>query len=298
VPDPDALFLPDGDGFVATLLARGPWDPNALHGGPVAALLARAAEQHDPGPANFVTRLTVELYRPVPMGRLVLAAATVRPGRRVQWIDVEMRAGDHDGPVVAGAHALRVERTEHARYDVGALAEPPGVAMPCGPDDLRSAPLGLTGLVGFWSATEVRIATGDWERAGPGSAWLRLHVPVVAGEEPSAMQRVVAAADFASGVGNPVRMADAGTINAELSVHVHRPAIGAWIGLDARAWAHGEGGGLSEAVLHDCEGPIGRSAQALVLIEAGPWVAREREAREAKEPQARRGAQSSSSSSS
>ncbi|HEY3831769.1 MAG TPA: thioesterase family protein [Acidimicrobiia bacterium] len=293
--DPEALFMPDGDGFVATELARGPWDPNALHGGPVAALLARAAERHDSGPAHFVTRLTVELYRPVPMGRLVLDATTVRPGRRVQWIDVTMRAGDHDGPVVAGVHALRVERTETARYDVGPSAEPPGVTMPCSPDDLPPAPLGLTGLVGFWSATEVRIATGDWERAGPGSGWLRLHVPVVAGEEPTAIERVVAAADFASGVGNPVRMADAGTINAELSVHVHRPAIGEWIGLDARAWAHGEGGGLSEAVIHDREGPIGRSAQALVLIEAGPWVAREREAREARE---RREAQSSSSSSS
>ena len=170
--------------------------------------------------------------------------------------------------------------------------------MPCGPDDLPSAPLGLSGLVGFWSATEVRIATGDWERAGPGSAWLRLHVPVVAGEEPTAIERVVAAADFASGVGNPVRMANAGTINAELTVHVHRPAVGEWIGLDARAWAHGEGGGLSEAVLHDRDGPVGRSVQALVLIEAGPWVAREREAREAEAALERRPAQSSSSSSS
>jgi hypothetical protein len=280
MPESEALFIPDGDGFVATPLGRGPWDPNALHGGPVAALLARAAEHHDPGPANFVTRLTVELYKPVPIGRLVVDAATVRPGRRVQWIDVMLRAGDRDGNVVAAAHALRVERSESPRYDVGARAAPPGVTMPCTPDDLPQAPLGLTGMVGFWSATEVRIAAGDWEQPGPGAAWLRLHVPVVEGEEPSALQRVVAAADFASGVGNPVRTAKAGTINAELTVHLHRPAFGQWIGLDARAWAHGEGGGLCEAVLHDERGPIGRSVQALVMIEAGPWVAREREARE------------------
>jgi hypothetical protein len=275
-----ALFVPDGDGFVATPLARGPWDPNALHGGPVAALLARAAEQHDPGPANFVTRLTVELYKPVPIGRLVVDVATVRPGRRVQWVEVTLRAGDRNGAVVAAAHALRVERSESPRYDVGAHAEPGGIAMPCGPDDLPLAPLGLTGMVGFWSATDLRIAAGDWEQPGPGAAWLCLRVPVVEGEEPSALQRVVSAADFASGVGNPVRMANVGTINAELTVHVHRPAFGQWIGLDARAWAHGEGGGVCEAVLHDERGPIGRSVQALVLIEAGPWVAREREARE------------------
>jgi acyl-coenzyme A thioesterase PaaI-like protein len=265
-----ALFVPDGEAFVATPLARGPWDPNALHGGPVSALAARVAEQHDPGPANFVTRLTVELYRPVPLGRLVVEAHTVRPGRRVQWIDVTMRDGK--GTVVAGAHALRVERTDQPRYDVGPRAEPPGVTMPARPAALENVPLGLPGMLGFWRATELRLAVGDWTQPGPGAAWLRLRVPVVAGEEPSALERVMAAADFASGVGNPVRMAEAGTINAELSVHVHRPAVGEWIGLDARAWAHGEGGGLCEAVIHDEQGPVGRSAQALVVIPTPTWV--------------------------
>jgi hypothetical protein len=28
---PESIYLPDGDGFVATELARGPWDPNAQH---------------------------------------------------------------------------------------------------------------------------------------------------------------------------------------------------------------------------------------------------------------------------
>ena len=40
-----ALFVADGpDTWLPTDLARGPWDPNALHGGPSAALLARAVE--------------------------------------------------------------------------------------------------------------------------------------------------------------------------------------------------------------------------------------------------------------
>src|SRR2546421_214937 len=93
--------------LISMTAMRAPCRPNALHGGAVAALLARAAEQHDPGAANFVTRLTVELFRPVPLGRLVVQAPTVRPGRRVQWIDIALRTDD--GKVVAGAHALRVE---------------------------------------------------------------------------------------------------------------------------------------------------------------------------------------------
>ena len=40
-PDlPDAVFHRDGERFLPTELARGPWDPNAQHGGPCAALLA------------------------------------------------------------------------------------------------------------------------------------------------------------------------------------------------------------------------------------------------------------------
>ncbi len=36
---PDAFFEPSGDGFVPTELTRGPWDPDAQHAGPPAALL-------------------------------------------------------------------------------------------------------------------------------------------------------------------------------------------------------------------------------------------------------------------
>ena len=73
----------------------------------------------------------------------------------MQWIDVTM--SDGNGDVVAGAHALRVERTEAPRYDVGAKAEPPGVTMPELPAALENVPLGLPGLLGFWRATELRL---------------------------------------------------------------------------------------------------------------------------------------------
>src|SRR6185295_13004946 len=56
-----ALFDIDGDVAVPSELTRGPWDPRAMHGGPPAALLARAVERCDPGPADFVARLTIEL---------------------------------------------------------------------------------------------------------------------------------------------------------------------------------------------------------------------------------------------
>ena len=81
------LFHLDGaDRWVPTEYARGPWDPRACHGGPVSALLARAVERADPdAPVDWqVARLTIELTRPVPVGRpLTLTTTIERAGRKV-----------------------------------------------------------------------------------------------------------------------------------------------------------------------------------------------------------------------
>ena len=42
---PRALYVPTVDGFEATALTIGPWDPGLQHAGPPAALLLRAVER-------------------------------------------------------------------------------------------------------------------------------------------------------------------------------------------------------------------------------------------------------------
>ena len=42
--DAASLFVTDGLRLVPTPVARGPWSPDALHGGPVAALVAGSVE--------------------------------------------------------------------------------------------------------------------------------------------------------------------------------------------------------------------------------------------------------------
>ena len=39
-----ALYLPDGDGFVGTILTQGGWDPGAQNGAVVLALLGHCLE--------------------------------------------------------------------------------------------------------------------------------------------------------------------------------------------------------------------------------------------------------------
>jgi hypothetical protein len=119
--------------------------------------------------------------------------------------------------------------------------------------------------VGYWSATDLQLVEGSWLEPGPGTAWLRLRCPVIDGETPSPLQRVAAAADFGSGVGNPVRASVLGAINPDLTVHVHRAAAGEWIALRSRAWAHSQGVGMADTELFDDEGPIGRAVQSLLV---------------------------------
>src|SRR5438270_7877763 len=78
--------------FVATELARGPWDPGAQHGGAPAALLMRAFERL-PAPEGLVlARITYEFLRPAPIGQVEVRAEIVRPGRRVQLLEGSMLA--------------------------------------------------------------------------------------------------------------------------------------------------------------------------------------------------------------
>src|SRR5258708_16811073 len=104
----EAIFVPDGDSFIPTEHAAGPWDPAALHGGAPAALMARAIEAVEPELGMFVSRLTAEFMRPVPMAPLSLATTVIRPGKKVQLVRAWLTA---DGTLVATATALRIRHT-------------------------------------------------------------------------------------------------------------------------------------------------------------------------------------------
>src|SRR5439155_1370466 len=188
---PDALFERDGARFVPTELCRGPWSPDAQHGSPPAALMARAAERFEGGEEMAVARLTVELLRPVPLVPLTVAARWARPGRKVQIVEASLRAGDSE---VARALGLRLRRVP--------LALPPGAergpSPPPGPgrgtETLPPWGDGILRPAFHADAVEHRFVAGGFDRPGPATDWIRLRVPLVAGEPTSPLCRVAAAA--------------------------------------------------------------------------------------------------------
>jgi hypothetical protein len=263
VSEPQAIFTVDGDRVFASELARGPWDPNAQHGGAPAALLMRAFEQHEPDPALTIARVTYELLRPAPLGELRLETSQLRGGRRVRLLEATLRAPD--GAEVVRARALKV-----ARADVERL--PRKDRLPPPPDDVEPAhfqPLGIPMFVG--EGIEVRFVRGAFTEPGPATAWFRLRAGVVAGEAPSGLQRLAAAADFPNGIGSGLSWSEHTFINPDLTIYLEREPAGEWICLDAEMRVRDGGAGFSEAVLYDRDGRVGRSLQALVIgRRAGP----------------------------
>jgi hypothetical protein len=258
----DALFERlDEARYLPLDWARGPWSPDALHGGPVGTLLAVAGEEllEDLFPA----RVTVELLRPVPLAPLTLTGRTLRPGRKVRLVSGELSTAD--GTVVASATFLGIRRAE--------ITTPPDPApqpvAPPPPDAVTPAPpadVSIAEELAFHNAgTEHRFAVGAFLEVGPATDWIRLAVPVVAGEVPTPLQRVMGAADFGNGISRLADFDQLLFINPDLTVHLHRLPVGEWVALDARSHLEPHGVGLAESRLWDEQGPIGRALQSLLL---------------------------------
>lgn len=265
----DAIYVRDGGRLVPTDRARGPWDPQAQHGGAPAALLAAEAERVDvPGASGAslaVARLTVELLRPVPMAPLAATARVLRPGRRVALVQAELATGD--GTVVARATALRIRREAGATPEV----QPPGTVPPARRPDPQAATAPSAAAAPTFGADgmEIRFAHGEFTEPGPATAWMRLRVPLVAGQPTSPLARAVAVADFGNGISAALPWADWVFINPDLTVYVDRPPTGEWVSIASSTTVRSDGTGRSDSVLGDEAGPIGRAAQALYVAPRG-----------------------------
>jgi hypothetical protein len=261
-PSPLAPFYrPDSDGaFVASASTRGPWSIDHQHGGPPAALTVRAMERiaAEIG-APSLMRVTFELLRPVPIGRLVVSAAAMPEGRGVRRV--------HARVAVDGAEVLRAVGLFGAGRAIDVVAAPPAVAPP--PID-RSNPTIFPFFrwpVGYHAAMELEYARG---KLGDASvfAWMRMRVPLVEGESPSPAQRVLVAADSGNGVTAALDWNTTSFVNPDLTVALGRMPTSEWVGLEAEMRTEASGLGLASTRLWDERGPIGHGLQTLVVRRA------------------------------
>jgi hypothetical protein len=101
--------------------------------------------------------------------------------------------------------------------------------------------------------------------------WIRVQVPVIAAtatreaQEPTPLQRAVAAADFGNGISAVMSWDDYVFINPDVAVYMWRPPKGDWIGLIATTSIGSQGTGVAESQLFDQTGRFGRGVQTLLV---------------------------------
>lgn len=266
---PAPLYRRDGAWFIPAPHTASPWSERAQHGGPVAALLARAVEKTLPEGMSL-SRLTVELLGPIPILPLRIDAEITRPGRRVQMTSAQA-VDQHGRPLVlARAWGIRTLAEPLALPGLDSTAYPPPPAphrSPPEPDLFH----GIVDYPHFYGlACERRLADGTTDSPGPAVVWFRWLCPLVAGEEMTGAQRAVGISDSAQGVSWMVRPDRHIFINPDLTVTLWREPEGEWTALAARSRLHADGRGASDSLLFDQRGDAGRVSQSVLLDRAAP----------------------------
>ena len=256
---PTAFYVPEAPGYRATELTRGPWDAASQHAGPPCALLGRELDRAGLLGPGRLARATFEILGPVPIARLTMTAQVVRPGRSVELVEGTMSSA---GKPVLRARAWRIRTVAPLAFQA-VTPEPHPVP---GPEEGAEGPFFETGHdVGYHTAMETRFVHGSFIEPGPAVAWMRMRVPLVEGEEPEPLHRLLVAADSGNGVSSPLDYREWMFINADVSVTLRRHPAGEWVGLEASTYAETDGVGMSDTRLHDEHGMVGRSTQSLFV---------------------------------
>jgi hypothetical protein len=260
---PAAFFVADGDVFVPTSIARGPWG-QTISGNFVGGMLGHVIERAAGDPDFQPARLTVDLLRPAALAPLRVDTTITRDGRRLRLVDAVMTQAE---TVVARSSALFLRRGAQPTDEVWTSP----VTMPALPPTPDPVPDGLTVLV--WTYGKNGDTPGPdfglsgWQHAGPKYIWVRDIRPLVDGEPLTPFTRAAMAGDMTSSL---THYGTGGLrfINADYTLTLSRLPEGPYIGLAALTHYSHAGVATGVATMVDQFGPIG-SGVATALANPG-----------------------------
>ncbi|MDO8389861.1 MAG: thioesterase family protein [Actinomycetota bacterium] len=248
-------FELDSDRLIATGVAVGPII-GAQHGAAVAAVVARAVDAvPSPVPMDIV-RLTIDLSRRVPMGVTETRVNVRRAGERVQVVEVTLLV---DGVECGRSEGMRMRRA--------AIIDPAEIRPDVPPVFDRSThlPQSPWGDSEFMESMDI-----TFEHYGSGRAayWLRLSDHMVAGETMTPATRAAAVADVVLTGGKTYP--NNASLNADLTLSMHRLPVGEWFRIDAMVRANPGGWGTSVGTLADLQGDFGYVTKSVLYDEPLP----------------------------
>jgi len=244
--DAEPFFTREGDVYTPTKVARGPWDPNSLHGRVIAGLLGQVIEQRHGSPDFQPARLTVDMYKLPDLSPIEVRTTVVREGYRIKVIDAEFFSA---GVSMARATCQLLRRTENAP---GNVWTPPNWEVPK-PSDIAPPEDRRAGMGGMWAMRPISGATGT---LGQRRTWMAEVRDLVGGEPLTPFVRVAVSADFASPYANAGDQG-LGYINSDVTLYLHRSPTTEWIGYEVVNHGAADGVAIGECFLYDELGPIG-----------------------------------------
>lgn len=271
----DHVYERDGGVFAPTGWAGSPWSERFQHGGPVNALFALAAEEAAEQAGLRVVRLTVDLFRPVPLAPLALNWRFVRQGRRIANLEAELSLPDDDERI-SRASAVLLRPSRELEPSWGHTPSPAPRLEAAEPVEFMPKAMAENFPPGFHWSFEVRMGADEH---GP-AAWITTPLDLLPGQPMSPLQRCAAVADLTFGLSGRSllrqRIVDVDAwrvpmINTDTTIYWERPPVGTWFGFRHALLTDHEGIGLAEVDLADTAGRLGRSLQAML---ANPPVGR------------------------
>lgn len=256
---PAAYYEPIADDeFETTVATESPWDPNLQHGGPPAALLARTADRVG-RPGMQIARITLDMLGGIPQGRIRTGATVVRPGKRIELIEARLWANDRLA-VTASVWRLRV-----ASALTGSLVAPaPDTKLP-DEQPQRFFP-DVSPTWGYGNSIEWRYVSGGFgNEDGQADVWTRVRLPLVLGEETSALCRLLVVADSVNGMSARLPISEWLSIPPSLTVTVQRPPAGEWMRFRANTQIGPDGIGIARGQVEDTTGFVAEVAQPLLI---------------------------------
>jgi hypothetical protein len=262
------VYEREGSVYTPTDWAGSPWSRGHQHGGPVNALFAKAAEEAALRSGLRIVRLTVDLFRPVPLEPLILSWRFVREGRRIGLVEAELSLPS-SGQAISRASAVLLRPTENMPRSWEHTPAPPLDLEGTEPVEFMPRAMRETFPPGFHWSFEVRMGADEH---GP-AAWITTPLDLLPGEPMSPLQRCAAVADLTFGLSGRSllrqRIVDVDAwrvpmINTDTTIYWERPPVGSWFGFRHALLTDHEGIGLAEVDLADCDGRLGRSLQAML----------------------------------
>ena len=255
----DSFFTSTNDEwFQPTEHTRGPWDEHACHAGPPTGLLARALEKLLP--AQRLTRLTVNLQRPIPFAGFHVQGMVVRKGRTVSLSEAQLLDANNKVVITAAGMHLTPSSEQHMPSHTQSMGSAKDASE--GQFPIKDTLHGKPAFNG--DGVQVRFPAGQSHSPGPTTAWMKT-VPLLSYESPSPFQRICPLADCGNAFGRNAEPAEVTFMNTDLTLVLHRDPEGEWLGTQSVGYWEPTGIGLADALLFDEQGVVGRAMQSLIL---------------------------------